>query len=42
MKKKLNNRVAVKSGYYFELFDKDERKIKQGNRKLRKEKNEYS
>ena len=27
MKKKLNNRVAVKSGYYFELFDKDERKI---------------
>ena len=27
MKKKLNNRVAVKSGYYFELFDKDDRKI---------------
>ena len=23
----MNNRVAVKSGYYFELFDKDERKI---------------
>ena len=22
--KNLNNRVAVKSGYYFELFDKDE------------------